>query len=96
MIIITASDIIYYSKFDEEAFYEWISKLTFIEKIEEEYSNIYFFIDPKKISEDDLWDLIGFFHRYRIDKKQLAEFDKYVGGSWFRDPTKYWYMEIFG
>jgi hypothetical protein len=43
-----------------------------------------------------LRDLIALFERYRIsDAAQLAQFLSDSNKSWFADPQKFWYKNIF-
>jgi hypothetical protein len=50
-----------------------------------------------KIDASDLREMIGLFHRYQIDKRQLAQFVSAENVTWFRDDKgAYWHQDVFG
>ena len=48
------------------------------------------------LSDADLRDLLALFSRYRIPMQQLAQFETGSNRGWFREPSSYWYAEVFG
>ncbi len=59
---------------DEEAFFEWIKKITCIGRYYSLKNKIYLEIVSDIIFWEDIKDLIGLFYRYDIDIKQLKRF----------------------
>ena len=45
---------------------------------------------------DDLRELIGLFHRYNVDMKQLAIFETKQNSVWLRYDGAFWAEKIFG
>jgi len=95
-ILLVARSVWFYSKSDEAAFFEWLDKLTCISKYEGKGDALYIEVRPEAVNEVALRELLGLFHRYDIDKKQLAAFDRQEFREWFRNEKSYWFSEVFG
>jgi hypothetical protein len=90
-----ATRVIYYSPNDETAFFQWLGRVDCVEGFEGSGPKL--FIDLKRApTDDELRDLLALFYRYKIDMRQLAQFDQARRASWFRDPQMYWYRRVFG
>ena len=86
----------YYSSKDEDAFFEWINKISVIEKYDGRLDELYLYINNKKISDQDLEELLALFYRYKIDMKQLAVFLNKKNKDWFFDNRQaYWHKKVF-
>ncbi|MFP8832838.1 hypothetical protein ACLIJR_01065 [Hydrogenophaga sp. XSHU_21] len=86
----------YYSRNDEEAFFEWLDKLPCVRRYEGELDVLRIHIDKGKVDEYALRELLSLFRRYAVDMKQLRAFDNDEFSIWFRDPRAYWHASIFG
>jgi hypothetical protein len=94
---LTAKKVHFYSYKDEEVFFEWIKKISCIEKFEGCGDELYLDLKRKKLSNKDLDELIGLFYRYKIDMKQLAQFLTPKNKGWFYDNKKaFWHRRVFG
>lgn len=87
----------YYSRKDEDAFFEWIEKIKCIRKVSGAGRNLYLQIIADDLYESDLRDILALFYRYKIDMKQLHIFLNKNNKSWFYDNKKaYWHKKVFG
>ncbi len=85
------------STYDEEIFCWCIKQISCIKYFEKISNEFYLFLKGKKISNRDLDNLIGIFYRYKIDMKQLAQFQTEQNKSWFYDNKRaFWYKKVFG
>lgn len=73
-IKLTAKSVLYYSPFDEDAFFEWIQKIKSIKKFDGIGEELYLYFSSKKIPKKDLAELFGLFERYNVDREQLKIF----------------------
>ncbi len=89
-----ATDILFFHDSDERAFTEWIDRMPFVRDSHGRGRSMFltFSRDP---TDADLWELIGFCRRYRIEMTQLAQFLTDENRDWFLDPEMSWYAEIF-
>lgn len=86
----------YYSSIDEDMFFEWIQKIPSIIKHDGLRDELYLYIKSKKISNDDLIELISLFYRYKINMKQLSVFLNKTNKKWFFDNKQaYWHKKVF-
>ena len=70
---IVASNVLYHHLNDERAFFEWLERMPFVQAYHGVAQDL--FIDLNRQPTDaDLWEIIGFCKRYRIDLKQLEKF----------------------
>lgn len=89
--------VIYYGLEDEEFFFEWIKKISCIERIEGEGSYLYLHLKSATIPQEDLFELYCFFRRYKVDVKQLRPFLTPESKKFFKlDSQSYWYRQLFG
>lgn len=81
---IVATSVLYYHEADERAFFEWLDRMPFVR----EYHGVVrdLFIELSRFpTDEDLWELIGFCRRYRIDRGQLAKFLPEEKLGWLED-----------
>ena|ERR1022692_1542237 len=95
-VLLVARSVRFYSRSDEALFFEWLDKLTCVSKYEGKGDALYIEVRPKAVNEVALRELLALFHRYGIDKKQLASFDRQEFVQWFRNEKSYWFLEVFG
>ena len=86
----------FYSNFDEDAFFEWLKKISCISKMEGFGEELYIDVDRSKLTEMDLREMLALFYRYNIDMKQLELFLSDENKSWFFDNKEsFWYDRIW-
>lgn|SRR5688572_18152399 len=95
-IILTCTGIRYYSRKDEDAFFEWIKKIDFIEDFSGAGRDLYLQIPTYDLHEYDLRELLALFYRYKINMSQLQVFLNENNKQWFQDDKKaYWHRQVF-
>ena len=97
-IILICKKIKFYSQKDEDAFFEWVKKITCIDKISATGDELYLHVIGNDLQDDGLIDLLGLFYRYNIDMRQLETFLTKKNKKWFFDgKTKgFWHRRVFG
>lgn len=95
MIEIRASRVHFYSQMDEDAFIDWLEKISSISKMYGEVDDIVLVFISVQIKDEDLLELISLHSRYKINKKHLEIFLTTENMAWFHDKNMYWYNEIF-
>ncbi|GKS68567.1 hypothetical protein W03_05710 [Nitrosomonas sp. PY1] len=96
IVELEARRIRFFSRNDEEAFFEWLDKLTCVEKYFGQGDVLYISLKRVAVDEEALRELLAISHRYGIDIKQLRTFDCDAFSSWFRDSRAYWFGSVFG
>jgi hypothetical protein len=97
MITLIAKEVVYFSQGDEDAFFAWLNRIGAVSGSRGVGNELLITIKDGAISDLDLRELIGLFHRYNIDKKQLGQFITEKNSSWFRgNLSAFWHSEIFG
>ncbi len=87
----------YYSSHDEDAFFEWLKKISSITSMSFNLDELYLHFASDVIPDDDFREIIGLFYRYKIDMKQLQVFINNDNREWFcGKPKGYWYKRVFG
>ena len=96
-IILTCKSVWYYSTKDEDAFFEWIKKIPYIEFCNGRLDELYLHCKEEVIEEDDLLELLALFYRYKVDMKQLNQFLNQSNKEWFfQDKKTFWHKKVFG
>jgi predicted XRE-type DNA-binding protein len=73
-ITLICTPMTFYSDKDEDACFEWLYKIKSISKMGGIGNELHLFIDQKKLSQDEIVDLLGIFRRYKFkNKKQLEQ-----------------------
>ena len=86
----------FFSQGDEGAFFGWLDKLAFVERYEGCGRILSIFVNSAAVDQDGLREMLALFHRYGIELRQLAIFDRDVFADWFRDERAYWHKDVFG
>ena len=94
MVRLEAKSVRFFSQLDEEMFFSWLDSIDAIFDYTGVLESVFMWID--EVSDEDLRSLIAFFHRYRIEKTQLAKLLTEENRDWFADPQMIWHREIFG
>ena len=95
MIELKAAEVSFYSEIDEAVFFEWLDKLTCVNKVYGKGMDIVIEVLDQEIDESELREILAIFYRYEVDMKQLVCFNCNKFSSWFHDVNSYWYKEIF-
>jgi hypothetical protein len=85
----------FFSAKDEDVFFSWVDAIPSIVSIEGTGKSMNITFAKRRISQRDLREILALFHRYGLDKRVLACFDR-SEWAWFRDPKSYWFAEVFG
>jgi len=80
---------------DEHAFFSWLRSLPSVRTVRGTGMDLRITVATRHLSQRDLRELLAIFHRYGVDKRVLAEFDR-LELKWFRDPKAYWFAGVFG
>lgn len=92
--VLVATGVSYYHQNDEAAFFEWLSRMTFVESYRGEGRDLLITL-KRRPTKSDLQELLAFFFRYEIDMAQLKRFETRSNSAWLRDPEKYWSGRMF-
>lgn len=71
---LTCKRVIFHSRLDEDIFFDWIKRITCIEKFEGARDELYLDLVDRELDYDDMKDLIALLQRYKIKMDQLALF----------------------
>jgi hypothetical protein len=93
---LAATDVGFFSRYDEYAFFEWLEKLKFVIGRKGRGRTLYITVAVEDVDEDGLRELLALFHRYGVALKQLSVFDREEFAQWFRYDKAFWYDEVFG
>ena len=91
MVKIDTTETLFYSQLDEEAFFSWAKKIECVVSIERGVLSI----DPEKVNDSRLRELIGLLSRYEAHMAQLSEFASSDNECWFKNKTMFWYDKVF-
>ena len=92
---IIADSVLYFHEKDEAAFFEWLDRMEFVDGYEGQGTALRIRLS-RPPTDDDLWELLAFHERYRIDMRQLAVFVTSENADWFSQPSMYWHERVFG
>ncbi len=94
-IVLEATSVMYFSDGDEAAFFAWLDKISSVDSYKGRGSTLYIKVNATAVDANDLREIIALFHRYGVDLRQLAVFDR-KKFSWFRRKNAYWHEDVFG
>lgn len=95
--ILICKSVIFYAPKDEDAFFEWIKKISCVGSFSGIKDELYLYISSTTLEDEDLNDLLALFYRYKIDMKQLKKFLNEHNKKWFYENKKaYWHKKVFG
>jgi hypothetical protein len=87
---------LFFSRLDEDAFFDWLKKLPCVSKFEGQGDTLFIRVLKSKVDAWSLRELLALFHRYRIDMRQLSVFDDAGFADWFHNREAYWHESVFG
>jgi len=73
-VVLIAKAVSYYSPKDEDAFFEWLTKIKSIIKCYGVRDELFLHAKSNVVSQEDLRELVALFCRYNIDTNQLKVF----------------------
>jgi len=94
MPILTCHRVKFFSQGDELLFFSWLDKIKVIRRWEGKGESIMLHVSSR-MSARDLRELLALFHRYKVDMRQLAQFQSASTRAWFAGPLKYWHKRVF-
>jgi hypothetical protein len=86
----------YFSQGDEAVFFDWIGRMSCVTKFEGSGDMLYLRVRGSRISDHNLRELLALFYRYRMNMKQLAQFESPRNRTWFSRPGMYWLARVWG
>lgn len=90
-------EIWYYSKIDEDMFFEWLGQIPSVGDIKGISDQLFVNIKGDVIPNEDLKELLVLFFRYGVDMKQLKVFLNDKNKEWFFDDKEaFWHDCVFG
>lgn len=84
----------FYSTGDERAFFEFAKNIKGVRRIYGVGDEIQMSV-ASRLSDASLRDMLGLFHRYKIEMRQLSQYLTPRNSEWFRDERGYWYRRVF-
>lgn len=94
---LVTGEITYFSQRDEDSFFKWLKGIQCVSEVRGVGRDLHITIEDAKVGSAELRELIGLFHRYGINKRQLGQFASDENARWFRDAKgSYWHRDIFG
>ena len=84
----------FYSPLDEEIFFDALQRISAVQKIAGSGVDLFVTVTSRP-SDKALRELLGLFHRYQVDLRQLARFATKKNRKWFRAPDAYWSKAVF-
>ena len=86
----------FYSTFDDDAFFEWLKKISCVSNVKGFGEELYINVDKSKITEIDLREILALFYRYNVEMKQLGDFLNDENKPWFFDNKEaFWHKRVF-
>lgn len=76
-------------------FFDWLVRITSVVRVDGQGDAILIHISSRRISENNLRELLALFRRYKVRMAQLAQFESDLNRRWFRDPNAAWYHLVF-
>ena len=94
-IILECKKVTFYSQIDETQFFDWLDRVESIVDIRGMGDSIKLMVE-EPISDDGLRELLSVFHRYKVEKKQLRQFETNSNRHWFaKNVNAYWHKDVF-
>lgn len=94
-LTLVATEVVYYSPLDENAFFQWLDKIGCVARYEGRGSDLTISLS-REPDDDELRELIALFYRYGVDMRQLAIFGEGRARAWFRKRGMFWHDAVFG
>src|SRR5688572_19361248 len=92
---ITVEEPYFFSHGDEDQFFAWLKSIPAVREVEGTPIGLDVVVKRRRLSSNDLRELIALFHRYGLDSGLLRQFYS-PQHEWMKNPKAYWYKSIFG
>lgn len=86
MVDLNCKKVLFYSSMDEAFFFDWISRIPAVIKVEKTSDEIHLHVRSVRISYENLDKLVSLFQRYKIKRRQL--------GVFLNDRNKHWLQRL--
>ena len=86
----------FYSAQDELYFFTWLKSIGSVCDVFGQGRAIYAIVDRGELTFDGALEFISLFRRYLIPFSELKRLDVPEISKKFRDPSGFWYTEVFG
>jgi len=86
----------FYSAQDELYFFAWLKGIGSVSDVFGQGRAVYAVVDRDEITFDDALEFVSLFLRYQIPLPELKRLDVPGISKSFRDPSAFWYSEVFG
>lgn len=83
-VVLICEPLFFFSKNDEDIFFEWLDKIKSIKESKGYGKQLHIIFEDKNIPLEDLWDLMGIFTRYNFDYSELYVFRTKENNKWYR------------
>jgi len=94
MPILKCQETVFYSQLDETMFFAALQRISAVQKITGSGADLFVTVASRP-SDKALRELLGLFHRYQVDLRQLAQFATKKNHVWFRASNAYWSKAVF-
>jgi hypothetical protein len=94
-LTLAATRIEFLSELDETSFFQWLAKLSCIERYYGDGDSLKLVVSRAKVDEASLLELVALFFRYGIDLRQLRVFRNENTETWLFRPGAYWFDKMF-
>lgn len=82
--------------FSKDIFFEWIQRINCIESIQGKGTDFYLYLTSANLTTSDIYELLAFFRRFRVDLKQLKSFlNKENKELFLKDEKAFWHQALF-
>jgi hypothetical protein len=85
----------YYSEGDERAFFDWLKRISCVQRVRGSGAELQIHVRGAKVSSNCLRELIALCWRYQVPMGQLAQFESAANRKWFKNPATFWYRAVF-
>nr|WP_199047695.1 hypothetical protein [Dyella sp. ASV24] len=92
MVRLSCAGVRFGSYLDEKHLFTWVEEIPCFDR----WDGDTLVLRSGEISEVDLRNLLALFSRYRLPMQQLAQFETGTNKHWFKAPSTFWYLEVFG
>jgi hypothetical protein len=82
IVRLEATAVRFFPQGDESAFFGWLDRLAFVERYEGRGRILSIFVNSAAADQDGLREMLALFHRYGIELRQLAIFDRDEFADW--------------
>ena len=93
--MLIASEVLFFSACDENAFFEWLARLDCVAEYYGEGVDLHILLKGVLLDDSSLRELLALFFRYGVEMTNMYVLETHSNRSWFRNPGAYWYTRVF-